>query len=315
MRGRGRLKKERQLDQRLALHAPEGQEPLGVTRVSLPWPGRRSRAHCPSTARPAAVPPNASLRRLARWAVASVAAALLLTAPPGSWGVALSQVAPLGPPPPRFTLGFSFLKALLGPTMGDPLENERGNPDSCDTQQLTTTGLAYWRCSTNTMTFTALPDGLRHWAWIGGALVEWYGPTPDPPADILAGLVAPCPESGSLPGPLCTLRGGATVTGYVRAPGATNTYRLLVPGPVARVRLDLLNLPADYDLYLADASGTVVARSLSEGASPEAVETLLAGGTYFAYVRVDPSRPASSDGAYTLQVSVVVLSAQDSTGG
>jgi len=43
---------------------------------------------------------------------------------------------------PRFVLGFAFLKDQLGPIMGVPLESEHGSPDSCDTQQRTSTGLA-----------------------------------------------------------------------------------------------------------------------------------------------------------------------------
>jgi hypothetical protein len=98
-----------------------------------------------------------------------------------------------GAPPPRppaspapggvdFVLGFADFRARVGDVMGDPTENEHGNQANCDTQQLTTTGLAFWRCSTNTMTFAALPDGLHHWAVVGGQIVEWVGPSPDPPA-------------------------------------------------------------------------------------------------------------------------------------
>jgi hypothetical protein len=65
--------------------------------------------------------------------------------------------------------------------MGAPTENERGTDSSCDTQQLTTTGLAYWRCATNTITFAAFPDGMHHWALVNGQVVDWVGPSPDPP--------------------------------------------------------------------------------------------------------------------------------------
>jgi hypothetical protein len=80
-------------------------------------------------------------------------------------------------------LGFADLRARLGDVMGDAVENEHSTPDpaSCDTQQLTTTGLAFWRCSTNAMTFAAFPDGLHHWALIDDQIVEWVGPSADPP--------------------------------------------------------------------------------------------------------------------------------------
>jgi hypothetical protein len=80
-----------------------------------------------------------------------------------------------------FVLGFAQLKSALGDVMGSPIENEHGNPDNCDTQQTTTTGLAYWRCSNNLLTFAALPDGLHHWALVDGRVVEWTGASPEPP--------------------------------------------------------------------------------------------------------------------------------------
>ena len=64
--------------------------------------------------------------------------------------------------------------------MGDPVEAEHGNPDNCDTEQLTTTGLAYWRCASNLLTFAAFPDGQNHWAWVAQGLMEWTGDA-DPP--------------------------------------------------------------------------------------------------------------------------------------
>lgn len=93
-----------------------------------------------------------------------------------------ASAAPEATAPPAFKLGFADFRARIGDVMGDPVENEHGNPANCDTQQLTTTGLAFWRCSTNTMTFAAFPDGLRHWAVVDGQVVEWTGPSADPPA-------------------------------------------------------------------------------------------------------------------------------------
>jgi hypothetical protein len=103
--------------------------------------------------------------------------------------VGVGGQAPPPPPSPApgpggaaFVLGFADFRARLGDTMGDPVESEHGNSANCDTQQLTTTGLAFWRCSTNTMTFAAFPDGLHHWALVGDQIVEWIGPSSDPPA-------------------------------------------------------------------------------------------------------------------------------------
>jgi hypothetical protein len=102
----------------------------------------------------------------------------------GDLGPAGGGQAPPPPPEPTpgFVLGFADLRTQLGDVMGNPVEAEHGNPDNCDTQQLTTTGLAFWRCSTNIMTFAAFPDGLHHWALVDGQVVEWIGPSADPPA-------------------------------------------------------------------------------------------------------------------------------------
>jgi hypothetical protein len=100
---------------------------------------------------------------------------------PSARGTPLT-VAPAPPDKPvAFVMGFAAFRERVGEAMGSPLENEHGTAANCDTVQQTTTGLAYWRCSTNSMTFAALPDGLHHWALLDGNLIEWVGPTPDPP--------------------------------------------------------------------------------------------------------------------------------------
>jgi hypothetical protein len=111
--------------------------------------------------------------------------------PPGATAIPAATATPTAitvptPAPtvvgPSFLSGFTQLKGSLGDVMGDPIENEHTMPDSCDTQQHTTTGLAYWRCSTNTPSFVAYPDGVRHWALVAGQVVQWVGPSEDPPS-------------------------------------------------------------------------------------------------------------------------------------
>jgi hypothetical protein len=106
-----------------------------------------------------------------------VALALLLGQPAGA---ALAQAAPYCAPgtSPQFSGGFANLKASLGDTMGDPLECEHQDGSSGDTLQQTTTGLAFWRKSTNTPTFT---DGYHKWALTARGLVAWEGTANDPP--------------------------------------------------------------------------------------------------------------------------------------
>jgi len=106
---------------------------------------------------------------------------------------ALAQGAPYCSPgaQPRFSNGFAALKSALGPVMGEPVECEHNEGDSPDILQQTTTGLAFWRKSTNTPTFT---DGYRHWALTSNGLVAWVGRSIDPPST--ARGVAP-PQQGT----------------------------------------------------------------------------------------------------------------------
>ena len=80
---------------------------------------------------------------------------------------------------PGFQAGFAALKAQLGETMGDPVECEHTNPQNGDSLQNTTRGLAFYRKSTNTPTFT---NGDEHWAITPRGLVYWTGSSVDPPS-------------------------------------------------------------------------------------------------------------------------------------
>ena len=62
--------------------------------------------------------------------------------------------------------------------MGNPFECEHPNNANGDTLQKTTTGLAFYRKSTNTPTFT---DGYRHWGLTATGIVGWVGDAVDPP--------------------------------------------------------------------------------------------------------------------------------------
>jgi len=81
---------------------------------------------------------------------------------------------------PSFVGGLAALRTRLGPSMGEPLECERAVDDQGDTQQNTTTGLAYYRRQVNVASFTT---GWDHWGVRDGRLVHWTGDAVDPPAD------------------------------------------------------------------------------------------------------------------------------------
>ena len=80
---------------------------------------------------------------------------------------------------PHYNAGFADLKAHIGDAMGDPLTCEYPDPNGTgDIHQDTTTGLAFWRKSTNTPTFT---DGFNHWGLTTQGWVTWTGSSVDPP--------------------------------------------------------------------------------------------------------------------------------------
>jgi hypothetical protein len=80
---------------------------------------------------------------------------------------------------PTFDYGFANLRAAIGDRMGDPASCERYGPEG-DALQQTTTGLARYRKTSNTPTFTS---GSEHWAMTERGLVYWTGSALDPPPD------------------------------------------------------------------------------------------------------------------------------------
>jgi predicted metalloprotease len=68
--------------------------------------------------------------------------------------------------------------------MGEPVTCEFADPNGTgDVHQETSKGLAFWRKSTNTPTFT---DGNQHWAITAQGLVSWIGTSIDPPGALPA---------------------------------------------------------------------------------------------------------------------------------
>ncbi len=79
---------------------------------------------------------------------------------------------------PAFEHGLRWLQLVTGEVMGAPAECVHYDGQTGDALQRTTTGLAYWRKSTNTPVFT---DGWRHWAWTSNGLAQWVGGFVDQP--------------------------------------------------------------------------------------------------------------------------------------
>lgn len=103
---------------------------------------------------------------------------------------------------PRFRLGFATLKEQLGAPMGDPVTCEYPDPSGTgDTLQRTTTGLAYYRQSTQTPSFT---DGNERWALTTRGLIHWVGPIDAP---------TPTSEPTSTPPPPSRIGGTRSTSG------------------------------------------------------------------------------------------------------
>jgi hypothetical protein len=106
-------------------------------------------------------------------ALASAVSLITLLFPTAS--VLASQLSAACP----YRSGFADLKAQIGARMGNPSSCEYPDPKGTgDTEQTTTSGLAFWRKSTNTPTFT---NGFDHWALTSNGLLYWTGDSVDPP--------------------------------------------------------------------------------------------------------------------------------------
>jgi len=79
---------------------------------------------------------------------------------------------------PRFVHGTAALKAGIGAAMGEPVDCERVVDAAGDTEQRTTTGLAYYRAHSNIAAFT---NGWDHWALTPEGIVHWTGDDLQPP--------------------------------------------------------------------------------------------------------------------------------------
>jgi hypothetical protein len=205
-----------------------------------------------------------------------------------------------------FADDFSALQAQLGDLMGIPLEAEHQDSSSdataCVQEQLTSAGLAYVACDSGLPSFVASPDGQYHWAWLGDRLAAWIGSAIDPPDSALATNLPVCVGPAPTRSTACPLRADTPVAGFLPTPGSTDTYVFSV-NDATDYTIDLSNLPADYDLYLADDNGTLLSQSVQEGVVPERIEESLQAGTYYVYVSVDPDREADPTSPYTLRLS------------
>lgn len=126
----------------------------------------------------------------------------------------------------------------------------------------------------------------------------------------------PCPEPNDEIVSACPLAAGVTLQSYIDHLGDVDIYRIDL-STLVELRLDLTDLPADYDLYLADGFGGVYGQSRLEGTAAEHISTQLVAGVYFVVVQADPAREIDVTRPYSLRVEVAEresVAEVDSTG-
>ena len=137
---------------------------------------------------------------------------------------------------PQFVAGFLALAEQLGDQMGSPVECEHPEAATGDTLQQTSTGLAFYRQSTNTPTFT---NGSDHWALTPDGLVSWTGESIDPPG----AAIAPIPEPGPAEEPIAAPE---PAPAPIAAPGVRS------PGEIRTLPASMTDQRACYEMGQGD---------------------------------------------------------------
>jgi Bacterial pre-peptidase C-terminal domain len=283
---------------------------LGVQSVMSPAPVQ-ARASAAAAPKPTPCVPPPDLRPPTLIATPQTCVERIRAAATPEPGVEPSRPPAATDPPVSFGLAPAFgdLQSALGNVMGDPVEAvQHGGGSDCDLEQLTTTGLAYWTCAADVSGFVAY-IGQRHWALVAGQLFEWLGDSAEMPPDA-ARFMLPAVTSVACVGPndsmdnACLLSGSATTAGEIDVPNGNAVYEFDLAERGAAVDLSLTNLPADYDLYVVDPSGSVIAQSVNEGLDPEIINAVLPRGAYFIYVHSDIGRDVAPFSLFLLHLSL-----------
>lgn len=117
----------------------------------------------------------------------------------------------------------------------------------------------------------------------------------------------PCPEPNDTFAGACFVGPGTpTVRGFITQAGDVDAYKFEVNDPLARVRVELADLPADYDLHLFDTNAAVLAESTNQGTVPDTIDLLMIRGTYFVFVNA-PRGQFSPGQPYRLSINVAAV--------
>jgi hypothetical protein len=109
----------------------------------------------------------------------------------------------------------------------------------------------------------------------------------------------------------CPLADGITVLGTIRGQGGRNYFWFGAPQANAHLHVELVDLPADYDLYVFSDQSPDPTRpflqSVTLGLAPEVIDSVLTeAGTYVLEVVSDPGLPFDPEQPYTLTFGLVL---------
>jgi len=93
----------------------------------------------------------------------------------------------------------------------------------------------------------------------------------------------------------------ADINGLINVRGDNDYYKFIITTG-GTITLSLTTLPADYQLYLLNSSGTTLQSSAANGTADETINTTLTAGTYYARVYPRNNGAFNAGNCYTLRV-------------
>lgn len=122
----------------------------------------------------------------------------------------------------------------------------------------------------------------------------------------VAGSSDPCPEPNDDNATACSFGTAAPAIGYISNPADIDRYSFEVPGGPHWVHLELVDLPADYDLEVQSSAEVSLASSHNRSTFPEVLDLVLDPGTYFVPIYSLVAQ-GSDEQPYRLNLSMVPM--------
>jgi PASTA domain len=141
------------------------------------------------------------------------------------------------------------------------------------------------------------------WLLLGALLL--LGPAMAAPSLVRA-VEVDCSEPYDDPSTPCPIDDGAVVQGVIARRAGVDYFQFTTRTADVHAHVELTELPADYDLYLADGDAQLIDQSVHDGLTPEVIDTVLPDpGTFYLYVVCDPSVTEDPADPFRLTLSLV----------